>query len=50
VLLRDARSQGFGFEIADMDLEERARLRKLLLENAYPDIPDRQRVPTAPSV
>jgi hypothetical protein len=50
VLLRDERSQGFGFEIADMDLEERARLRKLLLENAYPDIPDRQRVPTAPSV
>jgi hypothetical protein len=50
VLMRDARTQGFGFEIADMDLEERARLRKLLLENAYPDAPDRQRVPTAPSV
>jgi hypothetical protein len=33
VLMRDARSQGFGFEFADMDLEERARLRKLLLEN-----------------
>src|SRR5712692_417507 len=50
VLLRDARSQGFGFEIADMDLKERARLRQLLLENAYPDAPDRQRVPTSPSV
>jgi len=50
VLMRDARSQGFGFEIADMELEERARLRKLLLENAYPDAPDRQRVPTSPSV
>jgi hypothetical protein len=33
VLMRDARAQGLGFEIADMDLEERARLRKLLLEN-----------------
>jgi len=50
VLLRDARSQGFGFEIADMELKERARLRQLLLENAYPDAPDRQRVPTSPSV
>ena len=34
VLMRDARAQGLGFEFADMDLEERARLRKLLLENA----------------
>jgi hypothetical protein len=50
VLMRDARSQGFGFEIADMELGERARLRQLLLENAYPDAPDRQRVPTTPSV
>jgi PilZ domain len=50
VLMRDARSQGFGFEIADMELEERARLRQLLLENAYPDAPDRQKVPTSPSV
>jgi hypothetical protein len=33
VLMRDARAQGLGFEIADMDLDERARLRKLLLEN-----------------
>ena len=33
VLMRDARAQGLGFEFADMDLEERARLRKLLLEN-----------------
>jgi hypothetical protein len=33
VLMRDARAQGLGFEIADMDLDERARLRKLLLDN-----------------
>ena len=33
VLMRDARAQGLGFEIADMDLDERARLRKLLLGN-----------------
>jgi hypothetical protein len=33
VLMRDARAQGLGFEIADMDLDERARLRKMLLEN-----------------
>jgi len=33
VLMRDARAQGLGFEFADMDLDERARLRKLLLEN-----------------
>jgi hypothetical protein len=33
VLMRDVRAQGLGFEFADMDLEERARLRKLLLEN-----------------
>lgn len=36
VLMRDARAQGLGFEIADMDLDERARLRKLLLENKSP--------------
>ena len=33
VLMRDARAQGLGFEFADMELDERARLRKLLLEN-----------------
>jgi hypothetical protein len=33
VLMRDARAQGLGFEFADMDLDERARLRKLLIEN-----------------
>jgi hypothetical protein len=33
VLMRDARAQGLGFEIADIDLDERARLRKLLLDN-----------------
>ena len=31
--MRDARAQGLGFEFADMELDERARLRKLLLEN-----------------
>jgi len=33
VLMRDARAQGLGFEFAEMDPEERTRLRKLLLEN-----------------
>ena len=33
VLMRDARAQGLGFEFADMDLDERTRLRKVLLEN-----------------
>jgi hypothetical protein len=33
VLMRDARAQGLGFEFADMDLDERGRLRKMLLEN-----------------
>ncbi|HEX4642544.1 MAG TPA: PilZ domain-containing protein [Candidatus Acidoferrales bacterium] len=33
VLMRDARAQGLGFEFAEMDLDERSRLRKLLLEN-----------------
>jgi hypothetical protein len=33
VLMRDARAQGLGFEFADMELDERSRLRKLLLEN-----------------
>jgi hypothetical protein len=33
VLMRDARAQGLGFEFAEMDLDERARLRKVLLEN-----------------
>ena len=32
-MMRDARAQGLGFEFAGMDLDERARLRKLLLEN-----------------
>ena len=33
VLMRDVRAHGLGFEFAEMDLEERARLRKLLLDN-----------------
>ena len=33
VLMRDARAQGLGFEFVAMDLDERERLRKLLLEN-----------------
>jgi hypothetical protein len=32
-LMRDYRAQGMAFEIVDMGLEERAKLRKLLLEN-----------------
>jgi hypothetical protein len=35
-IVRSARAQTVGFEVADMDLEERARLRKLLLELAVP--------------
>jgi hypothetical protein len=44
VLMRDARAQGLGFEFADMDLDERARLRKLLLENMCSAIPSEQAV------
>ena len=33
VLMRDARAQGLGFEFADMSLDERSRLRKLLVES-----------------
>lgn len=36
VLMRDARAQGLGFEFADMSLEERSRLRKLLIESGQP--------------
>jgi hypothetical protein len=32
-LMRDYRAQGMAFEIVDMGLEERAKLRKLLLDN-----------------
>jgi hypothetical protein len=32
VFMRDARAQGLGFEIAEMDLDERSRLRRLLRE------------------
>jgi hypothetical protein len=39
VLMRDARAQGLGFEFADMDLDERARLRKILMENMSGPIP-----------
>lgn len=46
ILMRDARAQGLGFEIADMDLDERARLRKLLLENRLPLKTDEQTVLT----
>jgi hypothetical protein len=44
VLMRDARAQGLGFEFADMDLDERARLRKLLLENMSSAAPNEQDV------
>ena len=43
-IMRDARAQGLGFEIAHMDLEERARLRRLLLENRSSVISDEQNV------
>jgi hypothetical protein len=42
VLMRDARAQGLGFEFADMDLDERARLRKLLLANMSSAPPSEQ--------
>ncbi len=42
VLMRDARAQGLGFEFADMDLDERARLRKVLLENKISPNADEQ--------
>jgi hypothetical protein len=41
-LMRDARAQGLGFEFADMELDERARLRKLLLENMSSGVLDEQ--------
>jgi hypothetical protein len=50
VLMRDARAQGLGFEIADMDLDERARLRKLLLDNKSSSISSEQEVIVQSSV
>jgi hypothetical protein len=50
VLMRDARAQGLGFEFADMDLDERARLRKLLLENRSSAISSEQEVLVPTSV
>jgi hypothetical protein len=50
VLMRDARAQGLGFEIADMDLDERARLRRLLLENKSSSISSEQEVIVESSV
>jgi hypothetical protein len=50
VLMRDARGQGLGFEFAEMDLDERARLRKLLLENKSSAIPAEQEVLAQTSV
>ena len=35
-LLRDYRSQGMSFEIVDMNLEERGKLRRLLADNVSP--------------
>jgi hypothetical protein len=46
VLMRDARAQGLGFEFAEMDLDERARLRKLLLENMSSAVPGEREVLT----
>jgi hypothetical protein len=42
VLMRDARAHTLGFEIAEMDLDERARLRKLLLENNPPALKQKE--------
>ena len=36
-LLRDYRSQGMAFEIVDMTLEERSKLRRLLADNLSSD-------------
>jgi len=44
VLMRDARAQGLGFEFAEMDLDERARLRKLLLKNMATSVSESQGV------
>jgi hypothetical protein len=35
-LMRDYRSQGMSFEIVDMSLEERSKLRRLLAESLLP--------------
>ncbi len=35
-LLRDYRGQGMSFEIVDMNLEERGKLRRLLADNVSP--------------
>jgi PilZ domain len=37
--LRDARAQGIGFEFVEIDLDERARLRRLLRENGIVSVP-----------
>ena len=49
VLMRDARAHGLGFEFAEMDLDERTRLRKLLLENRSSAIPAEREVLTQTS-
>jgi hypothetical protein len=33
VIMRDARAQGLSFEFANMDLDDRARLRSFLRQN-----------------
>jgi PilZ domain len=50
VLMRDARAQGLGFEFADMELDERSRLRKLLLENRPASVSSEQDVAVPASV
>jgi hypothetical protein len=49
-LLRDYRGQGMSFEIVDMNLEERGKLRRLLADNLSPEsgVPESTR-PTVPS-
>ena len=38
-LLRDYRGQGMSFEIVDMNLDERGKLRRLLADNLSPSSP-----------
>lgn len=42
VLMRDVRAQALGFEFVEMDLDERARLRTLLLDNLSGAVMDEQ--------
>jgi hypothetical protein len=51
-LLRDYRGQGMSFEIVDMNLEERGKLRRLLADNlaSEPGLPEPSRSAVHPDV